>query len=443
MSRPINPWKVTGYKAGQNVVCKVMKAESGGYAVLIPKDNLPGFIQTAANHQPGEEVLAQFVCVHNNRILLSPLFSGTIGKGASLPVKSSKNWLEELENPDQQATSQGGFQGNYQEEAMGQTQSPFAPPSPDANEAYGSNSYGANGSNSYAESQMPSDAQQDMQAYQQYQMGTEYTQAPAEAYQNYQQESTDYAQGGHSAFAESQWQAPVEQTPTKRFRLRRAIDLVMPPIDQESLSVYQMKDYDLEWLITDLEGGMRTGCMKCTSEQQLSRSAVLLYKGKAVGCIYGCKSSPEARPTEESLTSMLNDLEATDAVVSVYDLPEDVTVAMSALFLGFPVERTEGLDAKSQFDFFMTYFTQNGSTACLAITLPSTKSTYLVFVHRGRFGGCFFVEEQIFTQDPNDIYKLFQVDPQARVEASLLQPETTAPGARFGYSLSMAKQKRN
>ncbi len=417
MTRPINPWKVTGYKAGQNVVCKVTKAETGGYAVIIPKDNLPGFIQTTAALRPGEEILAQFVCVHNNRILLSPLFSGNRASGASLPTSSQVNWAEHLDNPEQideiLQQRQSETQSNYQAPSAPENyEQSYAPPQEEAQQAHSDSTI-------YA----PDYSQNTNQQYQ-----------PAIA--------TPEQTGSVTGFTDSQWQAPIEQTPTKRFRLRRAIDLVMPPLDQESLTTMKMSDYDLEWLITDLEGGMRTGCMKCTSEQALSRSAVLLYRGKAVGCIYGCKSSPDARPTEESLTSMLTDLEAPDATVMVYDLPEEVTVAMASLFLGFPVERDESLDPKTQFDYFMTYFTQNGNTACLAITLPSTKSTYLVFVHKGKFGGAFFVEEQVYTQDPADIYQLFVNDSGARVEASFLQPEMIAAGSRFGYSLSMAKQKR-
>lgn len=75
MSKPLNPWKLSGYKPGQNVVCRIMNAEPGGYAVLIPKDNLPGFLPTQERLRLGDEVLATFVCVHNNRILLSARFS--------------------------------------------------------------------------------------------------------------------------------------------------------------------------------------------------------------------------------------------------------------------------------------------------------------------------------------------------------------------------------
>lgn len=422
MTRPINPWKVTGYKAGQNVVCKVIKAEQNGYAVIIPKDNLPGFIQTPAEHRPGEEILAQFVCVHNNRILLSPLFAHSRAAGASLSKQSTVNWEAQLDDPNAaDAQNQTGANQQYSEQ--------FAPPPANLEPDVGQ----------YQQEQYQGQAQNPNQQ-----------QVAPPDYSQYSQSATTpnpiaYEQSPGSTpltdAVQSQWQAPHEQVPTKRFRLRRAIDLVMPPIDLESLNTYRMADYDLEWLITDLEGGMRTGCMKSTSEQQLSRSAVLLYRGKAVGCIYGCKSAPDAKPTEESLTSMLSDLSAPDAVVNIYDLPEEVTVAMSALFLGFPVERDESKDAKTQFDYFMTWFTQNGSSACLAISMPTTKSTCLVFVHKGKFGGSFHVEDQVYTQEPAAIYQLFANDPNCKVEASMLQPEMTAAGSRFGYSLSMANKK--
>src|ERR1700722_18702714 len=100
MSRPLNPWKLQGYKPGQNVICKVTNSEPGGYAVIIPKDKLPGFLPTQAILRTGEEILAQFVCVHNNRILLSARFSNT-----SVSIKAgtqSPDWhaqLDEMDNP--------------------------------------------------------------------------------------------------------------------------------------------------------------------------------------------------------------------------------------------------------------------------------------------------------------------------------------------------------
>src|SRR5208283_2786339 len=95
----INPWKVTGYKQGQNVACKVNYAEKDGYAVTIQKDNLPGFIKTANTLKAGDEILGVFVCVHNGRILLSQLFSAPRATAHQLQ-QTTVNWEEHLNDTD-------------------------------------------------------------------------------------------------------------------------------------------------------------------------------------------------------------------------------------------------------------------------------------------------------------------------------------------------------
>lgn len=329
-----------------------MAAEPGGYAVIIPKDNLPGFLPTEAKLRIGEEVLAQFVCVHSNRILLSARFAGT-GK--------------------------------------------------------------------------PAPAQQ----------GSTYTQtAPAQQQINWSEQVSAAASPQDAAF--SVW----AQTTPRKFHLKRATDLILPPLEGQTANTMKMADYDLEWLITDLEGGMRTGCVKASSEEVLSRSAMLLYRGRAVGCIYGRKSMPDSMPTEQSLTMMLEDLTLPETTVSVYDLPEDVTLAMSALFLGYPVRRSDDLDARSYMDYLCGWFTEKVQTACLALSFPSTSANCLVFVTAGQYTGAFYVEDQKFSRDKNYVYELLANEPQAGLEASILPPEMTSSAVRFGFSLSMARKRQ-
>lgn len=360
MNRPLNPWKVTGYKAGQNVACKVVAAEPGGYAVLITKDNLPGFLPTESRLKIGEEVLAQFVCVHNNRVLLSSRMANVAEKMGSKPQSTQQatkvDWRQELEQ-----SKSGAYQAQSGQQSM-------ADP------------------------------------------------------------------GNDPAF--KVW---VDGR-SPNFKLRRAIDLILPPVDksQQPNKMKIAESDDLLWLITDLEGGMRTGCVKAFCEPRKSRAAVLLYKGRAVGCIYGNKELKEQLPTEHSLQMMLNDCQTPDTQLLMYGLPEEVTLAMSALFLGYPVDRSDDLNARQYMDYIMGWFAQKEQTACLAFSLPMSGATLLAFIHMGTFVGSFYVETQEFSRDVNFVYNVIAQDPQARCEASILPPELTSPAVRFGFSLSMA-----
>jgi hypothetical protein len=527
MSKPLNPWKITGYKAGQNVVCKVSYSEPGGYAVIIPKDNLPGFLPTEAQLRPGEEVLAQFVCVSNNRILLQCRFGTNTTSGASRQkvdwneqlnqIDSSQqvDWNEQLNQIDSSQQVDWNEQLNQIESSQqqpGQTDNSHSQAdqpyyhSQDAQSdskqfevqgqfqgeplpfGYGTSAMNADGlpaqklsPDSEQFSQAPaksfdyrSDSHAESPAY-----AHEQTQIPAPPAvssplptnsdgsvlpitSSATKASTDdwvYSGQGMSlgsnsenidsaaprelsaAEADAAFQAWAPKAPIRKFQLKRATDLVPPPCDSGNEAHFTSEEQDLEWLITDIEGGMRTGCVKAICQSRLSRSAVLLFKGRAVGCIYGRKGQTENYGTEQSLQIMMQDLEQPDTQIQLYDLPENVILPMSALFLGYPVPREAGVDARSYVDYMCNWFATKSQTACLAITLPSRLSTCLCFIYEGNSSGSFFVEEQRFAAEKEFAYDLMKNDSAAIVEASILPPEMTSSAVRFGFNLSMSRKR--
>jgi len=412
----LNPWKIQGYKPGQNVICKIIKAEPGGYAVTIPKDDLPGFLPSTSHHNVGAEVLAQFVCVDRNRMLLSERFTAGSGNQQNVP-RSSINWEEQLEELDNVYST-----GKHQSLASAKAQQqPQAPPQ----EQYSTGGHQAGSPQS------------------QYNTGAQQPYQPQQAYQDPQQYQQPQPYAGPQPTVEEQaFHTYAANVPARKFQLRRAIDLIMPPIDEDSLKTLRIGDYDVEWLITDLEGGMRTGCVKATCESRLSRAAMLLYRGRAVGCIYGSKADPNTKATPESLNLTLQDLESPDTVVSLYDLPEEVTLAMSSLFLGYPVTRKDDYTAREYMDYICDWFKQEQGTATLAISLSNNRGTCLGYIYKGDFVGAFYVEDQVFRRDKEFVYELLHSDHTAGLEVSILPPEMTSSSVRFGYSLSMSRTRR-
>ncbi|CAN5277142.1 hypothetical protein BH11CYA1_BH11CYA1_10040 [soil metagenome] len=70
----------SGFRAGENLWCRVVEAEPGGYSVTILKTNQAGFIKTTAELEVSFNFLAEFVCIHKNRVLLAPIFGKTPGQ---------------------------------------------------------------------------------------------------------------------------------------------------------------------------------------------------------------------------------------------------------------------------------------------------------------------------------------------------------------------------
>ena len=436
----LNPWKIQGYKPGQIVQCRVQKPEPGGYAVLLIKDNLPGYLPSNVRHNTGDEVLATFVCIDKSRVLLSERFTaGTAAKGG-VPTKKSygPDWSQHLNELDSNYTT--GAQAAAPDNSNQYLTGPLpaqAPVDPYSNEGYqqqyappAQNDGFTSGQHAqqFATGPLP---QQFNPPQQQYATG------PLPSQQMPDQGANQYLSGAQPA------QRYADGVPSRRFQLRRAIDLIMPPIGDETISTMRIGDYDVEWLITQLEGGMFTGCVKAACESRLSRAAMLLYKGRAVGCIYGCKADPTTKPTEESLQAMLADLESPDTVVSQYDLPEEITLAMSSLFLGYPVERHDDYSAKEYLDYICNWLGQKNGTATLAISLTQDRGTCLGYIYKGEFSGAFYVEDQAYRADRAFVDEMLENDPQAALEVSILPPEMHASAVRFGFSLSMARNRNN
>ena len=394
----LNPWKIQGYKPGQNVICQILRSEPGGYSVVIPKDNLPGFLPSDQTHLPGKEVLAQFVCVDKNRMLLSERFTAGGSGGCGGPRKTSVNWLEQLEDQDNVYST-----GKHESLATQVANDPNVALSPE-------------------------------------QQPQEYSQEPINVQAPAQPVEQQYQTGQQPSPEEQAFQVYANSIPPKTYQLRRAIDLIMPPLDEDSTKQLRIGDYDIEWLITDLEGGMRTGCVKATCESRLSRAAMLIYRGRAVGCIYGCRADPETKPTEESLNLMLSDLESPDTLVTLYDLPEDITLSMSALFLGYPVKRDDDYSALDYLKYICDWFDKEKGTATLAISLSGGRGMCLGYIFKGVFAGSFYVEDQVFHQDRGYIEQILANDAEATLGVSILPPEMTSSAVRFGFSLSMARK---
>jgi hypothetical protein len=165
-----------------------------------------------------------------------------------------------------------------------------------------------------------------------------------------------------------------------------------------------------------------------------------LYRGRAVGCIYCSKKDPDPPPTEVALQRALNDLNLPNTEVTMYDLPEGLTLSSSALFLGYPVEREDDYDARAYMDYICDWFKQKGQTACLAITFPSNNGHCFGYVYRGEFVGSFYVEDQIFKPEKDYIYELLSREKNAQLNVTILPPEMTSSAVRFGFSLSMARK---
>jgi hypothetical protein len=225
----------------------------------------------------------------------------------------------------------------------------------------------------------------------------------------------------------------------RNFRLRRAVDIIMPSITGKLNHSVKSSDYDIKRLLADLEASELTGCIKAESSEVLSRSAALLYKGRVVGCIYGRKPQPQTQVLEASLKAMMADLVLSSTEMQVYELPDEVVISMSALFLGVPIgagQTADAGDSKSYIGELMPSLEEKGDTACVMVSTTDKPSRILGFVHRGQAFGSYSIVDQKFDLGFDQLHQLCEESEDAVVNAYLLPKEMTSESVVYGYALT-------
>jgi hypothetical protein len=221
----------------------------------------------------------------------------------------------------------------------------------------------------------------------------------------------------------------------RSIRLRRAVDLIMPPFiampKQQQLSPGNLMEF-----FETFEQSKFTGCIKMDSRAELSRSAILYYQGRAVGCVYTTKQVKDPFPIEMALEKTVEDLTKSDTDVESYDLPEPIVLSMSALFLGVVVERSEEAENKKYADEMIDQLAKRQETGCVTVNEKSSQIPCgLGFICNGEFKGAYSIEERKFRADRPFVDELFDKFIGAKVDVYILPSVMASDSVRFGYSM--------
>src|SRR5215470_9812622 len=88
---------------------------------------------------------------------------------------------------------------------------------------------------------------------------------------------------------EDQVRTMVSQTQAYSGANRRAINLIPLPVISDGHEIAQTQTVRYHHLLISIEGNQRTCCLKIISPRKKSRAAILIFRGRVVGCLYGRK----------------------------------------------------------------------------------------------------------------------------------------------------------
>ena len=215
----------------------------------------------------------------------------------------------------------------------------------------------------------------------------------------------------------------------------RAIDLVMPPVKSAPV-ILKSKDRSKDFF-PSLEASEFTGCIKVTSQKRLSRSAVVLFRGRAVGSVYTTKATPDPYRFELGLQKTVEDVSAsdTDAEMEMYELDDSLILPMTAMFLGYVDNTEHELSNGDYAEKMLEHFSGSKGTACLSLQESKTPSA-LGFICDGKFQGSYFINERTYSTEREYFFGLLERFPKASLKTYVLPSAMMTDSVCFGYSLN-------
>ncbi len=171
---------------------------------------------------------------------------------------------------------------------------------------------------------------------------------------------------------------------------RRAIGLVPSPSDETMREVTESERFRYRQVLISIEGKESTCCFKVVSPTRRSRAALVVFRGKVLGCIYGRKDLNYQLFGHDAFEALMDDMASSHSIVDTYILPEKLALATASLFHGSVFNQPENLNCREAFDLMYRHLMESQMPGCIVVKRNNTDEVLgFTYFFAGRVVGVF------------------------------------------------------
>lgn len=214
---------------------------------------------------------------------------------------------------------------------------------------------------------------------------------------------------------------------------RRVVGLLPDPQDKSNSVIASSNHHRL---LLDLEAEQRTCCLKMSSDRRRSRGALLIFRGRVLGTIYGSKLLGEQLLDQKAYAKVCGDLTEPDSSVRAHLLEEGLVIAAAALFHGHPFELENNLPIGDVFTAYMQALMKVNMPGCLVVSNPNHLVVCLAYVFAGRLVGLYSARAGWLPPVVSLAIEQVKQFPEGTVTGSMLQARNVNEVFELTFSLS-------
>jgi hypothetical protein len=217
---------------------------------------------------------------------------------------------------------------------------------------------------------------------------------------------------------------------------RRAIGLVPVAHDDTADKIPLPSSLRYRELLVSIEGKQSTCCLRIISPRKRSRAAILVYRGRVIGCIYGAKDLGRQLMGQEAHLHAMSDLALPDNTLDAYTLDEELVLATASLFHGSVLQPPEDLEAAEIYEWCIEAAISSDLPACIVMSDSENVPLCMTYLIKGRVVGVYSFQEGWVSASYESGLKHIEEAPNVNVSASVLDCCSAEDAIGLTFSLT-------
>lgn len=215
---------------------------------------------------------------------------------------------------------------------------------------------------------------------------------------------------------------------------RRLSSLVPPSMGDDSESKMQARHLMVREFMLSLAAFERTCCIHVSSQWRRSRAAMLVFRGRILGCIYTRKDLDAPVFGEEGFTMALAELGEVDSQIEAYEVDEDIALASAALF-SVRTLAEEDVDAGTPIDEYKKFLDVDAS-GCIFLNDSDNQVVCRIYVLAGMIVGIYSHTQGWLDRDINLVEDIVDRNPEFTCETFFMPTMNMQEIYKEGFAAS-------
>jgi hypothetical protein len=210
----------------------------------------------------------------------------------------------------------------------------------------------------------------------------------------------------------------------------------MIPIASSDHEVAHTGSVKFHQLLVSLEGNQRTGCLRIISPRRKSRSAILIFRGRVVGCLYGSRKIDAQYLQQDAHRFALADLASPGNVLDAYELPEELVLAAASLFSGDTIKIEMQQTSADMLDQGMRHIAETRLPGCAVVSTIDDEMVCMIYMYESKIIGVFSAKDGWVTPTYEAAMKYTKGMKSTKVMAACLPVRNKEQASHLGFSLT-------